>query len=592
MARKKRVCSYLIIFLVCFVPRCILSLKAIPLRTLSDELSTLNGAAMVAGYDWSNVVSNAGYYGFGMTAVFSFIFKLFKNPIIMYRAFMVCFALLQSITGLIAYYILSDSFPEKKETLLIVLSSVLSYCVVTRANVAYNEHGLIFVCWIITLLVYNIFRYRECTKKTVIYSMLLAITIAYSQMIHSRAKIFLIAGLICVAVYIISHIRDNIKKMIIVALFISTTVIAICIANRVVLSYQMGVWGGDGVRNTQVQLSTDAGFDLLRLKAIAMIIFGQLNTFALVTAGGIIVSIVCFIHMVAHVVHDKKIGEYLNQGYIYITLFFLLCFCGTILAQAISWSVGVKVNMVTNGAEWIYSLKALTYIRYAGPYLGPIILFAIIYMLKNEKDTNKIALFSMIIVLAMQKYWMKYIVPYCVRTPDGSEAYLCFSASEPWTHSERLFSMSMIILIVVAFIITVLIKKNIKILAAACILLYMMYQYGYNAINYDLYIQKKESESFIEVYDYIVDNGVLKDIENNNLYAVDTSKKNDHQFYYLAQFYFYDYKIQTDVPQSYDKNFVIISNEPQKIIQKLDPNMEYHVEEINDYYIIRYLVEY
>lgn len=584
MIKQKRISCYIIIFLICFVPRCFFSLKAIPLRTLSDELSTLNGAAIIAGYDWSNVVSHAGYYGFGMTAILGFIFRVFKNPIVIYRVFMVCFAIFQSISGLIAYYILRDIFSEKKDMSLIIIASILSYCVVTRADIAYNEHGLILISWIITFLIYKIF---HCINKRmrVVYGILLVITIAFSQMVHARAKIFLIAGLICVFIYIISHIKSP-QKLITPMLLAVITIGAALAVDQIVHLYQMKIWNQEGIRNAQVQFGTEEGFDWLRIKAMALIVFGQLNTFALVTAGGIVVSLVCFVHAVVDGIYNKKLDEYLNEGYVYIAIFFFLCFGGTIIAQAVSWSAGVKINIMTNGQEQGMYLKALTFIRYAGPYLGPIMLYLFIYLFKNENKANRIILISIIITFIMQKYWMKYVVPYCTRTADVIEAYICFSGSHLWTHTKWVFNSSTIVLFLVILTMVVLLKTKCYRATVVVMLLFLLYQYCYNALNIDYRLQKEESDDFLDVYEYIIDNNVLENIDAGYLYAIDGSEKTDHQFYYLAQFCFYNYQIKTDISDDLEHNFVIITDSLQSVTQQLDNNKEYYINKIKKYYII------
>ena len=56
--------GYIWAFLIAFLPRLFWSLQAIPLRTVSDELSTMNGAVFFSSQNWNAVVSKAGYYGY------------------------------------------------------------------------------------------------------------------------------------------------------------------------------------------------------------------------------------------------------------------------------------------------------------------------------------------------------------------------------------------------------------------------------------------------------------------------------------------------------------------------------------------------
>ena len=77
------------LFLVAWIPRVILCMQTVPVRTLSDELATISGAAYFAGLDWSAVISNAGYYGSGFSALFAPLFLLTDNPFVIYKGMLI-----------------------------------------------------------------------------------------------------------------------------------------------------------------------------------------------------------------------------------------------------------------------------------------------------------------------------------------------------------------------------------------------------------------------------------------------------------------------------------------------------------------------
>ena len=74
-----------LVFLITLFPRLFISLQAYPAMYSSDEVSAISVAAMLAGYDWREVVSCAGYYGIGYLFIFAPLFHVVKNRISIYR---------------------------------------------------------------------------------------------------------------------------------------------------------------------------------------------------------------------------------------------------------------------------------------------------------------------------------------------------------------------------------------------------------------------------------------------------------------------------------------------------------------------------
>ena len=86
--------GYIWAFLIALLPRLFWSLQAIPLRTVSDELSTMNGAVFFSSQNWNAVVSKAGYYGFGMSILATPVDQrsghTLSYPVSLYRSIREC----------------------------------------------------------------------------------------------------------------------------------------------------------------------------------------------------------------------------------------------------------------------------------------------------------------------------------------------------------------------------------------------------------------------------------------------------------------------------------------------------------------------
>ena len=588
--KKDKKFIYILILLICFLPRLKLASMSEPLRTLSDELSTINGAAILAGYDWSGVVSNAGYYGFGSSFLLGFLFRLFNNPVLIYRIFLGIFALIQSIPGVVAYYILSDLYPKKNKALLALISIMLSYIVAVRANVFYNEHFMILASWLIALMFYMLIKHGDNRKLKVLYTSLLMVIIAISLLLHTRSQIYLIALALTVVLYLIIYRKSFLNLLTAVSL----SVAGITLINLFIKLYQLHVWGTTHVRNASVNLNVDGSsvelFD--RIKAILMIFTGQLNTFSLISGSLITLAVLLIISVLIKALLNKDYRSNSNSSIILITGgFFSLCFFGTMLAQSISWSSGLVKN-ITEGTSNSY-YPALTYIRYAAPYFGPMLLAGFIAFFEDEKIGKYLCVANIVLIILMQLHWVKYIVPYCVRSTSNSSPYICFSFSQLWTMNTFPYKFSVIVLIGIALLTGVMfyLKKYIPALLLLCI--FMVYQYSYNAISYDITIQKQNSGGPLSVYNYVTENDMLADIPKNRLYGLDLRDVSNHQTYYLTQFYFFDYPVNIEIPESYDTPFLIVTNSVNQVLKKLRQDANYEIVTFPEYFysIIKYVPE-
>src|SRR5699024_5766228 len=111
---KRNLWIPIMIFLLATLPRVIFCLVMIPVGVLSDETATISGGAYLAGYDWSQVIQHAGYYGTGFTALMAPLFMVTDDPVIIYRGIGMACAVLQGASSLIVYRIFTKYFSIEK----------------------------------------------------------------------------------------------------------------------------------------------------------------------------------------------------------------------------------------------------------------------------------------------------------------------------------------------------------------------------------------------------------------------------------------------------------------------------------------------
>ena len=90
--------KYIIIaFLAALLPRLIFLIWTYPMNNTGDELFMFMTPARYAGLDWSGVMEDYRYYGFGLTLFFTPLFRLIDDPVILYRIMVSVMILLQSL---------------------------------------------------------------------------------------------------------------------------------------------------------------------------------------------------------------------------------------------------------------------------------------------------------------------------------------------------------------------------------------------------------------------------------------------------------------------------------------------------------------
>ena len=328
-----------ITFLVAFVPRVVCTFYSDLIRTISDEVATISAGAYFAGLDWSAVISKAGYYGGGFSALYSIFFRVIDNPYIIYHCILITCCLVQAITSLISYSIIDSFFDIRNKKVISLISIASSYMVVTRANVAYNEHILILISWLAAWILLKLHKFSDNKRVRAKYTMCLMICFSYALTVHTRAITYWLALLIIVLIYFAFY-----RKWIV---SIPTCVWVGGIGyglSKLFTSYlknQIWLAGSAGeLRNSSISTSGIQNLlDPQYWQGWASIILGQLNTISLITGGMIIVAFCLWIQMLWHRIKNLKSISYrtdLNEQVFLIMSFFFLC-CGiTIGGQSIT----------------------------------------------------------------------------------------------------------------------------------------------------------------------------------------------------------------------------------------------------------------
>ncbi len=592
--REKRVdiLSYLIIILICLIPRVVLALYAIPVRTPSDEFSTMFFSSYLAGYDWTDVESYANYYGFGMNLFIWWIMKLPITVMWKYKFMLIFCAVLQALTGWIAFNIIKHTTGIRGIN-AILLSIASSYMVCTRNTIYYNENALILISWILSYLLMKIVLSNGDTRERNIYSVLAILMMLFALTIHTRALTYIVAFVVTYLVYLC--ISGQKRWHAIPILLISLLIGYFFVKRIAVDSYINLFWkiAHRTVSNNQINIAKEISFNLI--KGTIIMGFGQIGTVMVSSAGVVIIGIYVIISKIFTFLR-RRLKENATKeneiALISIGSFMLISVLITVVYQGMSWGENA-LSGITNGRTELYVYKCYTYIRYMGPYLGPIFLIGAIALVDRHKKQWYIMLgltYSIIM-----KLWMIKILPIIYNNVNCSEAFICWKGNkafdtgiEQYVYGFLIIGLFFVILLIMAcferYTVTFLI-----------VIVLLGYQYIYNAKVYDL---DEEKVQYVKIN---ASTQLIKSCEDmgiylkKDLYVDDEILNSDHQFYYVMQIYLEDYIVHPGYPDKSDENLLIITNDDEKTLTKSGlKNLEAYQLDDNEYILTNNngLVEY
>ena len=566
---------YLIIaFLIAFLPRIYLCLQEYPVRMISDEIATLSGAAHFAGLDWSAVISKAGYYGSGFYGLFFWLFNITDNPFIIYKCMLMGAALAQAFVTVVSFVIMQRHFEIRDGKVLCIFSVACSYMAVTFPNRTYNEHILILLTWIVTLLFLELKKSIGYKVKTGILTGILMLILAYGLTVHTRALTLWIACAFVVLLYFYLYKKWLISRR--VVLF--GGIISYIAGTQFVTLIQRTVWAaenGETVRNGVINVSINFKIlDPTTWFSALSVILGQLNTISVFTGGFMILCFVFMTWLFFGMLRDKLKNKNLmiledKELYFIISVYLLSCVGMTIVAQTISWLPGVIEGVKDGFGTEIYAMKAITYIRYFGPYLGPGIMAGFVCGYKNRDWFKRYFKPALIIFFALQVFWTAAILPFIKNNGVTKEVFVALSLSKPGQKVDMMTYLPGVIITIIVFLVMIyLYKKNKAIIPVMIVSFLCMFQYIYTSVYFDQYASKKNMKKANAGY-ALVQKMENKVVLPKELYVYDATEKTDHQIFYLYQFMLNRYNIIPELPEKEDDQAIIFSNssEVKKLYQ-------------------------
>lgn len=560
----------LMAYLLAALPKFVMVFGAVPLRTNSDELATLASAAYFAGYDWSAVVSNAGYYGFGYYSLFAPLFACTDDPVLLYRTILGITCFVQSIAAILAYYIMVHRLQVQNRPFSCLLAAAVTYMTGSRIVYVYNEHIILLLVWVLAWILLELVRTDLTRRRRTVYTLLLILTLSYGLTIHTRLLVLWIAVACIIVLFFLLYKRWLVSW---VAL-IPAAAAGYVGSKQLVNLLQNWIWnaGSGPIRNATIYVSSDIDlFSPQTLLAMFSIITGQLNTVSFFTGGFVIICVISVLILfwseLRRRINGGKLSPFMNETFPAILVLggtFLLCIGGTIAGQSLTWLPQTVDAMADGRPTMVYGIKSFTYMRYFAPYVGPVLVAGSVHTLRSRIRRKHVLFSALIASIVLLALWCIFNLPYLADNLQTYEPLVAVGLGKyDYREKDNFLLANYLIAIVLSGIIFwcayLLLSREKFCGFAGLMFAFLTWQYIYTAIFFDFQAQSDRAPYYDGGYAAIQqaeEHGTLPQC----LYAVDGSKATDHQNFYLYQFWLNRYQIQPEVPSPDVPEAIVLCN--------------------------------
>ncbi|MBA4686427.1 MAG: hypothetical protein H2184_04675 [Candidatus Galacturonibacter soehngenii] len=544
----------------------------------SDEVATIAGGAFLAGYNWNQVVSTAGYYGQGFYSLFAPLYIITDNPFIIFKITIIVCSIIQGSTAYIAFICLSKYLKLNNPAVICSIAVASSYLLDTRSTNLLNETPLMLMCWIFLLLLFKLNEAAPKSKTKHVYTILLIAALGYSITLHTRAILLGIALLITIIIYYHTYRKWLVSP----SIFLGFGAICLVVSSIGIAVLQSRLWGSaDGeIRNTSIDINFDMITALLKpynWQGVANIVLGLLNTAIILSFG----TMVIFLTIFTKIIWDSILRKpYITKNshssisyYLTGAVFFLSCTIIMILGLAVKWLPGAAQGIQDGLGSNNYGFRAFVYYRYFAVFLSPLLMLLLSYIHQNEIRLHFKA--ATITLVLTQAYWMVCIVPYlCTFNDFEVKKFFSFSLFLIDKVNIWVFFFASLVLFISWFILWYLYTHQKKLLATTTLAALLLINYCIFVIYNDYEKQDKNYHLVNAGYEYIHNNQDI--IDTQNIIYVPMNNK----LPYLYQYFLMRYTVIPSYPSPNTDHAIVLWNIPDDstllsmgyVYAKLDEN--------------------
>lgn len=580
--KKKTISSpwFWIAFGVALLPRLLFLGSTYPISITGDELYAMWPAAKAMGYDWSGVMQGYRYYGYGFSMLWIPFMAVIKDPVLLYRAMVALMALCQALTAPVSYCIMKKYFAVDDEKIACLLAVACSYLVAVRATYTYPEFVYVLVVWLIVWVMCRLNGAQDRAKEKALYTAALFFLLACAYSLHSRALALWLAMGVTVVLYGWIYRKSYLSVPVCVVVGIPLCIAAAAGINQV-LAF-LGFTGDGTVGNTSA-VATMGILEQLKnptsWTAWADIVIGQFNESLILTGGLAAAVVVVMLTLIWKALQREpyllREDGALLRPYILVGIF---CICAvgiTIGGQSVSWLSGVTNYL--NGVGDEDSLRAITYLRYYGAYIGPLFLAGTAYIIQNPETLDNLKEKIAVIVGLLQGYWVLIILPVVCYSLGCVWSYAPFSMTKGFAVSDGVGIRSYLPGTMFIFLFLLLAwqlfrRGRIKILIGAfCVVL--LYTYLFNGLYHERYRGEKNYQYTEAAVDWIK-TAEARGADIEKIYVGDDAVPGVGQgTKFLYQYLMPEKQVRCEVPDG-EEEAIYISHQPELADETLQGEYE------------------
>lgn len=557
--RKSNAFWELIIFVSIAALRIVISLYTLPLGTISDHTSLYYIAAKLAGFNWDDVVSNAGCYGIGFFFIFFPLFKMGLSPITIQIIMNLVIGIMVGVGAVIIFRIVDRNFNQMCHLEKVSLSLIAGSSLIVNSYVPSGGNDFILTICVLCVC-YIILELLTEKDNHIKENISLLLVMGYSLTIHTRALLIYICLLLAVSIYYLIT-----KKSIVYYWFWPAYIVEYFVVKFFLNTYRYTIWTGD-IRNNSltagvISSAVVAKLDIYTMKAIMNTGIGIILTESSLTGGTFMFAIGAILVWGWNVLRKK---EYFDEKILFLVLFSSFGFLSLSFGLGVSWLKSIYPGLASDTLEWCSGYRAFTYCRYAAPFVPLIVIMGFAIVIIYKKIFVKVYIVTVSLMSIFVIYFIYCILPYI---QNRSERYflarMMLDLGIPtdiniW-YGNLLGIISPILFVFILYLLNK--KKYALVIYAFLVTLFVNFE------RYEIFINLSSNT---EINNYkMADAGFallsnmhdeLEEIESKDVYVFDIRNVSDGQIWYIYQFLNYDLHIIPTLPRTVDEECIMFTN--------------------------------
>lgn len=398
---------YICTFVITFLARMLRIRGTYGMRVATDDIGMLSGAAYLAGYDWSSVVSTTKYYGQGWYSLFAPVLRIIENPATIWAVIVIVNICIVALACVFIQYI-GKKYLRMENNFVTSLISIFVSMAVVPSNTLSQEPILFCLTIVISYLLLKCVEEENSLFRSFIFMILAVVFCTYAYLIHTRAVVFFVA----IPIAMIASALKRRKKYISLSLYAVVALIFYFMANVLKKNIIHFIWGmGNTIMNAELPISISTFQDIFSLKGIRVIFDCFVSNFftACMRLYGIPCMIVLLVIMtLIHIFKKSEIKNSIVGNRRVLLVFSFACFFIGMAGVAVMWGRGAISTYWTDEANVYY--KGFCYFRYYATFAGPALFVTLAERFENEKYSKKFSLSTLGICGGVVLYYLLIIL--------------------------------------------------------------------------------------------------------------------------------------------------------------------------------------